>query len=69
MCVVAGCTINDCWPRAPHRAQASECGCLDAVLELMRVLLAANGGGKENGRGGSAVQRQACMAIRNIAVR
>lgn len=55
---------------APQLAQASECGCLDAVLELMRAVLASNGaGGKENGRGSSAVQRQACMALRNIAVR
>lgn len=55
--------------------QALNCGCLDAVLELMRVMLAAGpscnssgGNGKEN-RGTTAAQRQACMALRNIAVR
>ena len=73
----------------PHDApalalQASDCGCLDAVLDLMRAMLAASGGsassssaslstssgggGKEN-RGATAAQRQACMAIRNVAAR
>ena len=73
---------------SPSWLQACECGCLDAVLDLMRDLLAANGattngasangsaaGGKENGggggngRGAAAAQRQACMALRNAAVR
>lgn len=58
----------------PHRApQASACGCLDATLELMQVLLASNGTSSGGGNGkenrATAVQRQACMAIRNAAVR
>jgi hypothetical protein len=53
--------------------QALESGCLDAVLELMRVAVAgadssARGSGKE-GRGVAAALRQACMAIRNIVAR
>jgi hypothetical protein len=52
-------------------ARASACGCLDATLEVMQVLLASkgtpSGNGKENRA--TAVQRQACMAIRNAAVR
>ncbi|KAL4450640.1 hypothetical protein ABPG77_000996 [Micractinium sp. CCAP 211/92] len=62
--------------RNPEAAeQALNCGCLDAVLELMRVMLAAVltgnnsiGHEKEN-RGTTAAQRQACMALRNTAVR
>ncbi|KAL4433644.1 hypothetical protein ABPG75_000085 [Micractinium tetrahymenae] len=62
--------------RNPEAAEkALDCGCLDSVLELMRVMLAAgpngsgsSGNGKEN-RGTTAAQRQACMALRNIAVR
>lgn len=62
--------------RNPEAAEkALDCGCLDAVLELMRVMLAAgasgygsSANGKEN-RGTTAAQRQACMALRNIAVR
>lgn len=53
--------------------QASACGCLDATLELMHVMLASNGTSSVNGNGkenrATAVQRQACMAIRNAAVR
>jgi len=47
--------------------QALDCGCLDAVLELMRVMLASVNG-KEN-RASTNAQRQACMALRNIAAR
>ncbi|KAI7840755.1 hypothetical protein COHA_005569 [Chlorella ohadii] len=54
-------------------ARASACGCLDATLELMHVMLASNGTSSVNGNGkenrATAVQRQACMAIRNAAVR
>ncbi|PSC67827.1 magnesium protoporphyrin IX chloroplastic-like [Micractinium conductrix] len=52
--------------RNPEAAEkALECGCLDAVLELMRALLEGSNGKENRGNG---AQRQACMALRNSAV-
>ena len=59
---------DSCILRVLNRSpsQALECGCLDAVLELMRALLEGSNGKENRGNG---AQRQACMALRNSAVR